>query len=68
MSQDKPPDKETASLNDIWEQLDEKTRALIIEMFAHLGYQLGIAGHIESAKGDKDGSSKCDTKDPTRSP
>jgi hypothetical protein len=63
MSQDKSPEKKPVSLNDVWGQFDDSARALIIELFARLGYQRVVARQGESMKEEENVSPRQRTKD-----
>jgi hypothetical protein len=63
MSQDKPPDKEPASPDKVWEQLDESARIRVIEIFAHLAYQHAAARHEPATKEEDDVTPAHDAKD-----
>lgn len=54
MDQVPSPDKEFTSPDKVWEQLDEATRAHVINLFAHLAYELIAIQQEVKSKEDKD--------------
>ena len=64
MREDDPPDKEPTAANCVWEQLNDSTRALVLELFAQLGYQHAVALHEKSVKRREDVPTGRDTEGP----
>jgi hypothetical protein len=54
MDQGSSPDKEFTSPGKVWEQLDEVTRAHVINLFAHLAYEFIVIQQDVKSKEDTD--------------
>lgn len=63
MDQGSSPDKEFTSPDKVWEQLDEVTRAHVINLFAHLAYELIVIQQEVKSKEDNNVSRRRSKED-----
>lgn len=63
MDQVPSPNKEFTSPDEVWEQLDEVTRAHVINLFAHLAYEIIVIQQGVKSKEDNDVSRRCAKED-----
>lgn len=62
-SQQEEPEEQAGATAEVWERLDQITRARVIELFAHSAYNFVSARFEAAAEEDRDVSSRRDAED-----